>query len=137
VIVRNLVFLCVQNSARSQLAEALARALVAPEVRVWSAGSQPYRVRPQVRVVLAELGIDSSGHHSKGLDDVPLDSASLVITLCAEQVCPATPGVTVLHWPIADPAGEELHDEEERLERFRMTRDEIRARIQGLLPKLR
>ncbi len=132
---RNLVFLCVQNSARSQMAEALARDVVPASIQVWSAGSQPYKVRPQVPTVLAELGIDCSEQRSKGMDEVPLDESSLVITLCAEQICPVIPGASILHWPIADPAVVGC-SEEERLQRFREARDEIRARLQALLAQM-
>ncbi len=135
--IRNLVFLCVQNSARSHMAEGLARAAAPSNLAVWSAGSQPYMLRPQVTTVLAELGIDSRDQRSKGLDEVPLDDSSLVITLCAEEICPAAHGTRSLHWPIADPAGGECDDEGERLERFRTARDQIEARIEQLLLELR
>jgi len=136
VNVRNLVFLCVQNSARSQMAEGLARASAPRGLQVWSAGSHPYEVRPQVGTVLSELGIDSSGQHSKGIEEVPIDETSLVITLCAEQICPAVPGARVLHWPIDDPATGGSDKPEEQLQRFRKVRDHIRARIDELLRDL-
>lgn len=100
-----LLFLCVANSARSQMAEGLARSILGPEASVTSAGSAPSRVNPLAIEAMAELGIDISGQASKGVEEVPLDEVDTVITLCAEEVCPVLPGtVRRLHWPIADPA---------------------------------
>ncbi len=81
--IRNLVFLCVQNSARSQMAEAIARSLAPPTLHCWSAGSEPFQVRPQVPMVLGELGINSDDLFSKGLDAIPLVESTIVVTLCA------------------------------------------------------
>ena len=125
----NLVFLCVANSARSQLAEGIARELAPDGVQVHSAGSQPTVVRPEAIAVLAEEGLDIQRQFSKGLDEVPLKSASLVVTLCAAESCPVLPpGVKHLHWPIPDPANDTCRPEES-LHRFRAARDEIRARL--------
>ena len=125
------IFLCVQNSARSQMAEGIARAIAPPDVEVHSAGSAPSLVRPQAIAVMAEEGIDLGTHRSRGLDEVPIDRADLIVTLCAEEFCPVVPGARALHWPIRDPAG---HDEpwEEQLVRFRAARDELRARLEAL-----
>ncbi len=122
------IFLCVQNSARSQMAEGIARAIAPEGVEVYSAGSAPSLVRPQAIAVMAEDGIDLSVHLSQGLDEVPVDRADVIITLCAEEFCPVVPGAEALHWPIPDPAG---HDEawEDQLVRFRVARDEIRRRL--------
>lgn len=125
---RLVVFLCVANSARSQLAEALARELAPPGVRVESAGSHPWQVHPMAVRVLAEAGLDISGARSKAVTEVPVASADTVITLCAEEVCPVTPpGVRRLHWPLPDPS--EAWSEPEQLARFRETRDALRERI--------
>lgn len=123
------IFLCVQNSARSQIAEGLARTMAPPGVQVYSAGSAPLHVRPQAIAVLAEEGIDLSSHTSKGLDQVPLDEADFLITLCAEEFCPVVPGTTPLHWPIEDPAGHEDEPPEAQLQRFRVARNDIRERL--------
>jgi arsenate reductase len=124
------VFLCVQNSARSQMAEGLARAVAPPGVEVYSAGSAPSHVRPQAVAVMAEVGVDLGAHTSKGLNDVPLDRAELVVTLCAEEFCPVVPGAKTLHLPIPDPAG---HDEpwDAQLDRFRAARDAIDRALRG------
>jgi len=129
---QHLLFLCVANSARSQLAEGLARALAPEGVRVSSAGSEPTSVRPQAIAVLAEVGIDISGHSSTGIDDVerPVEA---VITLCAEEVCPIWLGdAWRVHWGLPDPAGVGDTPDEE-LEAFRAVRTELEERLQVLL----
>ena len=133
---QSVLFLCVANSARSQMAEGLARALWGHRLRVQSAGSAPSRVNPFAIQAMAELGIDLSTHHSKLVDTIDPASVDLVITLCAEEVCPLfLGGAQRLHWPLQDPdrKGEVLTDEE-RLQHFRVARDEIRARLLTLDP---
>jgi arsenate reductase (thioredoxin) len=132
----NLLFLCVQNSARSQIAEGLSRSMATSlgrsDVTTYSAGSRPAFVRPQAIEVMAEDGIDLSGHASTSIDDLPIAIADIdyVITLCAEEVCPVLPGATTqLAWPIPDPAGHEDEPWEAQLERFRTARESIRARL--------
>ncbi len=101
---RHVLFLCVANSARSQMAEGIARALAPEGVRVSSAGSEPTSLRPEAVEALREIGIDISGHRSKGMDEVerPVDA---VVTLCAEEVCPAWLGPALrVHWGLPDPA---------------------------------
>lgn len=79
---------------------------------------------------MKEVGVDLTKHHSKQIADVPVRKMDVVITLCAEEVCPVLPGSTRhLHWPIEDPAGHEDESEEQQLERFRVARDEIKKRI--------
>jgi arsenate reductase len=125
----NILFLCVANSARSQMAEGLARHLLGANVRVQSAGSAPSRVHPLAIRALSEEGIDISTHRSKSVDEVDLRTIDLVITLCAEEVCPVLPaGVRRLHWPVPDPSSVP-GTEDERLQRFRETRDELRTRL--------
>ncbi|MBP6633684.1 MAG: VOC family protein [Kofleriaceae bacterium] len=125
------LFLCVANSARSQMAEGLARQLLGPAVTVQSAGSAPSRVNPWAIDVMAELGIDLTTHHSKSVADVDPDSVDLVITLCAEEVCPAFLGkATRMHWPLLDPDRKhEVLTDDERRAHFRTTRDQLRARL--------
>jgi len=123
----NLLFLCVENSARSQIAEGLARSMAPEGIAVYSAGSAPSRVRPQAVQVLAEIGIDATAQWSKALDDVPMDSIDLVVTLCAEEQCPVFPAeVKRLAWPLPDPGGTP------GLDGYRSARDEIRRRLPGL-----
>ena len=133
---RKILFLCVANSARSQMAEGLARRRFGTDVEVLSAGSRPSKVNPYAIEAMSEVGIDISGHHSKSVDDVNAASADLVITLCADEVCPVLPGrVKRLHWPIPDPASDDptLTPQQMRM-RFRSARDDIRARLALLEP---
>ncbi len=126
---RHLLFLCVQNSARSQLAEGIARFLAPPGVTVSSAGSSPAFVRPQAVQVLKEIGIDISGHGSKSVDEIDAATVDAVVTLCAEEVCPVFLGSAVrLHWGLPDPA-KAPGDDEARLDAFRAVRDELFRRI--------
>jgi arsenate reductase len=127
---RGVLFLCVANSARSQMAEGIARSLAPASVTVWSAGSQPTRVRPEAITVLAEIGIDISQHRSKAVADIPADQVDTVITLCGEEECPVFLGrARRLHWGLPDPAGDGGSDVD-RLDAFRRTRDELRRRLE-------
>jgi thioredoxin type arsenate reductase len=126
---KGLLFLCVANSARSQMAEGIARSMAPPETRIWSAGSRPTGVRPEAIAVLKEIGIDISGYGSKGLDAIPRSEVDTVVTLCAEEECPVFPGnVRRLHWGLPDPAAAS-GSEQEVLAAFRETRDELLRRI--------
>jgi arsenate reductase len=126
---RGLLFLCVANSARSQMAEGIARALAPSSVVVHSAGSQPTRVRPEAVAVLSEIGIDTSTHRSKHVSEIPPDQIDTVITLCGEEECPLFLGrATRLHWGLPDPAGASGSDAD-RISAFRQTRDELRRRL--------
>lgn len=128
------LFLCVANSARSQLAEGLARARF-PELRVQSAGSQPSRVNPMAIEVMRERWIELDAHTSKSVDAIDPATVDLVITLCAEEVCPVfLKPVRRLHWPIPDPAG--TLPEAELRHRFRRARRQITARLDGLAAAL-
>lgn len=132
---RALLFLCVANSARSQMAEGIARSR-APHLPVMSAGSCPTSLHPLAVEALAELGIDISAQRSKSVDEIPKERVRTVITLCAEEVCPVFPGdVERLHWPLPDPAGAGETDAE-RLAAFRRVRDELRGKIEALLASL-
>jgi arsenate reductase len=125
----HILFLCSANSARSQMAEGLARHLAPEGVTVSSAGSRPTHVRPEALRVLSELEIDISGQRSKGLDEIDFSRVDVVVTLCGEEACPALPmPVTSVHWGLEDPAAVE-GDEEARLRGFRLVRDEIRSRL--------
>ena len=126
---RHLLFLCVANSARSQMAEGVARALAPAAVKVSSAGSRPSRLNPLAVRALAEIGLDVSGHVSKGVNDLPPGEVDTVITLCAEEVCPVWLGrARRLHWGLPDPAGAGS-TEAEQFQAFRDVRDELRRRL--------
>lgn len=126
-----ILFLCVANSARSQMAEGLARAVFDDTVRVQSAGSTPSRVSPYAIEVMREIGIDLSAHQSKSVDTIDPATVGIVITLCAEEVCPVFLGrARRLHWPIPDPASPDPSvPTDEMLARFRAARDDIRAHL--------
>jgi arsenate reductase len=121
------------------MAEGLARHLLGKSgVRVQSAGSKPSRVNPLAIVAMSELGIDLATHSSKSVEDIAPESVDLVVTLCAEEVCPVFLGnVRRLHWPLQDPdrKTEDL-THEQRLHYFRVARDEIQKRL-GALEALR
>lgn len=114
------------------MAEGIALSLAPPGVKVSSAGSFPASVRPEAVRVLNEIGIDISGHRSKGPGSIDAGSVDAVITLCAEEVCPAFLGkVHRLHWGLPDPAGV-TGTEEARLNAFRSARDELLRRLKVL-----
>jgi arsenate reductase len=126
---RHVLFLCVANSARSQMAEGIARSLAPAGVTVSSAGSKPSSVNPLAIRALDEIGLDIRGHSSKSVDDVSPDRVEAVITLCAEEVCPVFLGkARRVHWGLPDPAGAGA-TEEEQLQAFRDVRDELRRRL--------
>lgn len=132
-LTRSILFLCVANSARSQMGEGLARQLF-PGLHIQSAGSRPSHVNPYAIAVLAEQGIDATTHTSKSVQDIDPATVDLVITLCAEEVCPLFLGKAErLHWPIPDPASDDpTLTPDDLLARFRAGRDEIRRRLQQL-----
>jgi len=132
-VTHGVLFLCVANSARSQMAEGIARSLAGDRVPIQSAGSAPSGVNPLAARVLSEIGIDISGQRSKSVGEIDRAAVDTVITLCAEEVCPVyLGGARRLHWPLPDPAGRG-GSEEESLERFRAVRDELRRRISAWL----
>jgi arsenate reductase len=129
---RGIIFLCVANSARSQMAEGIARSLAPAGTKIWSAGSRPTSVRPEAITVLKEIGIDISRHRAKAVTEIPAAEVDTVITLCGEEECPVFLGqATRLHWGLPDPAAVN-GSEVERLEAFRKVRDELRRRIGDL-----
>jgi arsenate reductase len=130
--VKGVLFLCVANSARSQIAEGIARSLAPAGTKAWSAGSRPTSVRPEAIAVLQEIGIDISHHRSKDVAEIPTDQVDTVITLCGEEECPLFLGkVRRLHWGLPDPAAV-TGSESERLAAFRGTRDELRRRLEAI-----
>ena len=132
---RGILFLCVANSARSQMAEGLARLLAPVGVEVFSAGSSPTELNPHAVTVMAEIAIDISSQRSKAMSEVPPERVGVVVTLCAEEACPLFGGdVRTIHWPLEDPAAARGSDARV-LEAFRRVRDDLRARITDLLQR--
>jgi arsenate reductase len=126
---RHLLFLCVANSARSQMAEGIARSLAPAGVKVSSAGSKPSRVNPLAIRALDEIGLDLRGHFSKSVETIPPGDVDVVITLCAEEECPVFLGkARRIHWGLPDPGGAGL-DDAQQLQSFRDVRDELRRRL--------
>lgn len=130
-----LIFLCVANSARSQMAEGLARHLLGSEHTVSSAGSNPSQVNPHAVDAMAEVGLDITTHTSQSMDNYSASEFDYVITLCEEEVCPWLPGeVTRIHWPISDPASDDPSiSKEEMKSRFRTARDTIRGKLETFI----
>lgn len=134
----HILFLCVANSARSQLAEGLAKNMFGNEAIVESAGSEPSgKVQPWAVEILKEDGIDISKNWSKSTDQLSpgfLANLDYVITLCAEEVCPTLPSrAKRLHWPVKDPAGV---PEEQKLEAFRNAKNEIIAKLKTFISEI-
>ncbi len=134
---KKILFLCTGNAARSQMAEALARADHGDRIDPVSAGSRPAEVvNPAAVEAIEELGIGMDGAYTKGAEqflDIPFDA---VVTVCdsAAQDCPVWPNAKRLeHWSIEDPS---WADPEVRVERFRETRDDLRRRIDTLAASL-
>lgn len=129
------LFLCLHNSSRSQIAEAFARSMAPGGTQVMSAGSDPRGVHPRAHEVMAEAGFDLAGQTSKKLEDVPWREADTIVTLCAEgaDVCPeVATDVRRVIWLLPDPSA--LPDSQQ-LGAFREVRDEIRWRVASLWPR--
>jgi len=129
--VTRVLFLCTHNSARSQMAEGLLRAMAGDRFEAFSAGTTATEVRPLAIAAMAELGIDISGQRSEALTEYIGQPFDVAITTCdeAREACPFFPGAaTQLHWSFDDPAAA-TGSEAERLAVFRRVRDEIAERI--------
>jgi arsenate reductase (thioredoxin) len=131
------LFLCTGNSCRSQMAEGWARHLKAGQIETYSAGIETHGLNPDAVRVMAEAGVDISGHRSKHLSELREVDFDYVITVCghAHESCPLFPGRTkVVHVGFDDPprlaAGAKTEDE--RLAAYRRVRDEIRAFVETL-----
>lgn len=128
--VPEILYVCVQNSGRSQMAAALTRHLAGDRVHVRSAGSQPAAgIVPEAVAVLAEIGIDMTEEFPKPLTDDVVRAADAVVTMGCGDACPVYPGKRYLDWQLDDPGDLDLDD-------VRVIRDEIRELVQGLLGEL-
>lgn len=128
---RRVLFICLHNSARSQMAEGLLRSFAGDRFDVFSAGIEASAIRPEAIAAMDEIGIDIGGQTSKTLERYLGQPFDWLITVCdtARQRCPIFPGVEqTSHWGIDDPA-KVSGTEEERLHAFRLARDELRNRI--------
>ena len=125
-----ILFLCVHNAGRSQMAAGFARTLGAGQVLVHSAGSTPgERLNPAVVAAMAEVGIDIADESPKKLTDEMGRSADVVVTMGCGDACPMYPGRRYVDWELDDPKGKDL-------EVVRRIRDEIRERVTSLLAEL-
>lgn len=131
---KRVLFICTHNSARSQMAEGLVNEYHSKGWIAHSAGTKPTSVHPMAVKTMAELGIDISSHHSKSLNDFKGDTFDLVVTVCddASETCPFFPAENIVHRGFPDPARAK-GSEEERMEEFRRTRDDIRVWLDTVL----
>lgn len=124
------LFVCVHNAGRSQMAAVLTATLSGGRVHVRSAGSAPAReINPRVVEVMAELGMDLTHEFPKPLTDEAVQAAEVVITMGCGDACPIYPGKRYLDWQVPDPAAQDL-------ETVRGIRDQIRVRVEQLLAEL-
>jgi arsenate reductase (thioredoxin) len=134
MIKSKVLFLCTGNSVRSQMAEAFLRKRAGDRFDVVSAGLEPQGINPVARKVMEEIGFDLSGQSSKDVSEfLGTTHFGYVITLCdnAESRCPIFPGASIrLHWPFEDPAAFQ-GTEEQKLNKFREIRDQIRTRTES------
>ncbi|MGH8103428.1 MAG: arsenate reductase ArsC [bacterium] len=126
-----ILFVCIGNSCRSQMAEGWAKAMGGDRVEIYSAGSYPAGfVADGSTVVMQEVGISLADHHSKGLKDVPQGPYDAVVTMGCGDACPWIPANQRFDWNIEDPIGMPI-------EMYRETRDFIRGKVEELLKTLR
>ena len=126
----HILFVCVENSCRSQMAEAFVRSLAGEHTAAWSAGSRPAEhIHPTAVQLMKERGIDLAGHRPRGLDDLPQVTWDRVVTMGCGDACPSLPTRGRLDWDLPDPKG--MDDEG-----FRAVRDEIGRRVERLLEEM-
>ena len=127
---KKIVFVCVENARRSQMAEGFVEALEQGKTEVYSAGSSPsFRVDPLVIEVMKEKRIDLSARRPKGLNDLPPIEMDYLITMGCEETCPAIPAKKVIEWEIPDPKGKSI-------DVFRQVRDLIENKVTALLQEI-
>ena len=134
----NILFLCTGNSCRSQIAEGWAKWRGRPIFEIQSAGIEVHGQNPRAITVMKEVGVDISNQDSNIVTNDMLEQADLVVTVCghADEQCPVLPPDTKKeHWPLEDPAKAQ-GTEEEIMNQFRASRDDIEARVKDLLQRL-
>lgn len=123
----SVLFVCVHNAGRSQIAAGWLRHLAGAQVEIRSAGTEPAEsVNPVAVQAMAEVGIDITGQTPKVLDWDTAQSSDIIITMGCGDTCPVFPGKRYEDWPLDDPAGRPIED-------VRRIRDEIRARVEQLI----
>jgi arsenate reductase len=117
-----ILFLCVSNSVRSQMAEGLAREIFQEDAEIFSAGIKPSYVHPTAIIVMQELGIDISSQCSKSVDDVNVYTMDYIISVCGDDLCPVVPETVMKeYWPLPIPSSD--------LNSYRAVRDDLKRRI--------
>ena len=125
-----ILFVCVQNASRSQMAQGFAEAFGKGRVEVYSAGSRPAsQINPLAIEVMKEKGIDLSGRRPKGLNDLPPVEMDYLVTMGCEEVCPAVPAKKIIEWQIPDPKGKPIDE-------VRSIRNLLEAKVKTLLEEV-
>ena len=126
----NVLFLCVHNAGRSQMALGWFTHLAGGRAAAWSGGSEPAaQLNPVVVAAMSEVGIDISGEQPQRWTDQHIEAADVVVSMGCGDACPYFPGKRYEDWPLPDPAGQDL-------DIVRNIRDEIRDRVEALLEGL-
>lgn len=127
---KRILFVCVENSCRSQMAEGFAKYFSKGNLEVFSAGSKPKgEINPLAVEVMKEIGIDISGQISKGFSDLPVRNFDYVITLGCKDICPFFPADRHIEWQIDDPQGKDINF-------FRKVRDQIKDKVKLLIEEI-
>ncbi len=127
---KKILFVCVQNASRSQMAQGFAEAFGKGRVEVYSAGSRPAsHINPLAVEVMKEKGVDLSGRRPKGLNDLPPVEMDYLITMGCEETCPAVPTKKIIEWEIPDPRGKPIDE-------IRRIRDVLEAKVKTLLEEV-
>jgi arsenate reductase len=125
-----IVFVCVENAGRSQMAQGFAEVLGKGRLEVYSAGSRPSsHINPLVIEAMKEKGIDLSSRHPKGLNDLPPVEMDYLVTMGCEETCPAVLAKKVIEWEIPDPKGKPIDE-------IRKIRDMLEAKVKMLLEEV-
>jgi len=125
-----ILFVCVQNASRSQMAQGFAEAFGKGRVEVYSAGSRPSsQINPLAVEVMKEKGIDLSGRRPKGLNDLLLVEMDYLVTMGCEETCPAVPAKKIIEWQIPDPKGKPIDE-------VRRIRDVLEVKVKTLLEEV-
>lgn len=126
----SVLFVCVHNAGRSQMAAGFLKHLAGDRIEVRSAGTEPgTQVNPSAVAAMAELGIDISANFPKKLTDEAVKESDYVITMGCGDTCPFFPGKTYLDWPLDDPAGQGV-------DAVRPIRDAVKAKVEALIAEI-
>ena len=127
---KKILFVCVQNASRSQMAQGFAETFGKGRVEVYSAGSRPSsQINPLASEVMKEKGIDLSGRRPKGLNDLPPVEMDYLVTMGCEETCPAVPAKKIIEWEIPDPKGKPIDE-------VRRIRDMLEVKVKMLLKEV-